>query len=202
MTNEASNKTQDSEAAGSKPTTRKLQLVRAGASQFGVFADEIATIVAWRQPTPLPQAPKPVLGVVSVQGRILTVLDLASLPTGEAAPDEVPNEASDAAVNDAPGSVPSEASDDAPNELASEALGSLVALRGDEQLALAVADVGESIELDRVGPDGRLALDSQPANGKLILGVLQHDGAQIKILNLKELFPTAIQGRERRRRRF
>jgi chemotaxis signal transduction protein len=166
MTDEASNTTQDdSEAAGSRSMSRKLQLVRVGASQFGVFADEIATIVAWRNPTPLPLAPKPVLGVVSVQGRILTVLDLALL-TGEVAQNE-----------------------------SDTFHGNLVALRGDEQLALAVSDVGECIEL----LDGFAA---QPENGKLVLGVLQRDTSHIKILNLKELFPTAIQGRERRRRRF
>ena len=36
----------------------------------------------------------------------------------------------------------------------------------------------------------------------LVLGVLQREGEEVKILNPKELFPTAIQGRERRRRRF
>lgn len=184
MTSEASNNARDdSEAAGSKSAARKLQLVRAGASQFGVFADEIATIVAWRQPTPLPQAPKPVLGVVSVQGRILTVLDLAALPGVEAAAKETLGE------------VPNEAPSDATNATPGDTFGSLIALRGDEQLALAVADVGESIEL----LDG---FATQSENGNLVLGVFQHGGAQIKILNLNKLFPTAIQGRERRRRRF
>jgi len=98
MTNETITTAEDDSAVASKPTARQLQLVRAGASQFGVFADEIATIVAWRKPTPLPQAPKPVLGVVSVQGRILTVLDLASL-TGEV----VQSDSRGEAVGDAPG---------------------------------------------------------------------------------------------------
>jgi hypothetical protein len=69
-------------------------------------------------------------------------------------------------------------------------------LRGDEQLALAVDSVGETIELDNVD------LDPNGAADKLTLGILRHDGADINILNLKELFSTAIQGRERRRRRF
>jgi chemotaxis signal transduction protein len=172
----------DDDAGATKQAIRKLQLVRAGASQFGVFADEIATIVAWRQPTPLPQAPKPVLGVVSVQGRMLTVLDLALLADGETAHSDSRGEA----AGEAPGTAAQKESD--------AFHGHLVALRGDEQLALAVADVGESIELDGYA--------AQPENGKLVLGVLQRDGAQINVLNLKELFPTAIQGRERRRRRF
>ena len=122
MGNETSNNVQNyaDATAPAEQASRKLQLVRAGSSLFGVFADEIATIVAWRKPTPLPHAAKSVLGVVSVQGRLLTVLDLASLPAGEAP------------QNEAPGNTP----------------GSLVALRGDEQLALAVDEVGESIELD------------------------------------------------------
>lgn len=144
----------------------KLQVLHAGSSRFGIFTDEIATIVDWADPTPLPHAPKSVLGVVSIEGRMLTVLDLAMLHDGETA------------LSNAAGDVP----------------GHLIALRGDEQLALAVAVVGETIEL----PSDAI----QETAGTLVLGVLHHDGAAINILNLKELFATAIQGRERRRRRF
>ena len=191
MSNEAGNSAPDlfDEASAPEQARRKLQLVRAGSSQFGVFADEIATIVAWRKPTPLPNAPRPVLGVVSVQGRMLTVLDLASLPTGETAQSEKQNEAARNAATRASNSA-------SPVE-SSNTTGSLIALRGDEQLALAVAEVGESIELT----NGEFAALPKPA-GELISGVLQRDGTPIKILNLRELFPTAIQGRERRRRRF
>lgn len=148
---------------------RKLQLVRAGSVQFGIFAEEIATIVAWREPTPLPHAPKSVLGVVSVQGRMLTVLELATLSGDEAA------------SSDAPCDIP----------------GHLIALRGDEQLALAVDDLGEIVQL----ADDEFAAKLETTR-TLILGVLHHENAEINILNLKELFPTAIQGRARRQRRF
>jgi purine-binding chemotaxis protein CheW len=154
------------DGANAEPVVRTLQLLQTGSSQFGIFADEIAAIVAWREPTPLPHAPKAVLGVVSIQGRMLTVLDLAMLQGGEAA------------LSDAAGDIPRH----------------LIALRGDEQLALAVNAVGETIELP--------AVDVEATAGTLLLGVLHHEGAEINILNLKELFPTAIQGRERRRRRF
>ena len=147
---------------------RKLQLLQTGSSQLGIFADEIATVAPWRAPTPLPDAPQSVLGVVSIEGRMLTVLDLGML-RGE-----------QAASGDADSDIPTH----------------LIALRGDEQLALAVDSLGETIELDNVD------LDPQEAANKLILGILRHDGANINILNIKELFPTAIQGRERRRRRF
>jgi purine-binding chemotaxis protein CheW len=150
---------------------RNLQLLQAGSSQFGIFADEIATVAPWREPTPLPHAPKSVLGVVSIQGRMLTVLDLAKLAGDETA--------SSAAADDIGGH--------------------LIALRGDEQLALAVDAVGETIELQAVDFNDFAA---RKTAGTLVLGVMHHEGAEINILNLKELFPTAIQGRERRRRRF
>ena len=150
---------------------RKLQLLQTGSSHFGVFVDEIATIEPWREPTPLPHAPRSVLGVVSIQGRMLTVLDLARLQGGEAA------------SSDAVGAVP----------------GHLIALRGDEQLALAVDALGETIQL---AASDFAEFAAKETAGTLVLGVLKHEGADVNILNLKELFPTAIQGRQRRRRRF
>jgi len=71
----------------------------------------------------------------------------------------------------------------------------IIALRGDEQLAIAVDELGAEIELA-----------GDEANGDrkegLIAGTLNRNNEEIKTLNLKELFSTAIQGRERRRRRF
>jgi purine-binding chemotaxis protein CheW len=167
MNNEASDNNQGFfDSTSAKEGIRTLQLLRAGSFQFGVFANEIAAIAPWRDPTPLPHAPKLVLGVVSIQGRMLTVLDLANLPGFEA-------DSSDAAAQH------------------------FIALRGDEQLALAVEGLGETIEL--VEAD----FDARPETGDtLLLGVLNRKGTDIHILNPKELFPTAIQGRERRRRRF
>jgi chemotaxis signal transduction protein len=73
----------------------------------------------------------------------------------------------------------------------------ILALRGDEQLALAVEAVTETIEI------GDALLDEVANSGEgLVLGVIKHEGAEITILNVKGLFPSAIQGRERRRRRF
>jgi purine-binding chemotaxis protein CheW len=155
------------DGANSDGVVRTLQLLRAGSFQFGVFTDHIAAIAPWREPTPLPHAPKSVLGVVSIQGRMLTVMDLATLPGREAA----------ASTNTAPRH--------------------LIALRGDEQLALAVDTVGETVEL--------AGADVQPSRENVetfVVGVWHREGADICILDPKELFPTAIQGRERRRRRF
>jgi chemotaxis signal transduction protein len=155
---------------------RTLQLFRAGSYIYGVFADEIATIVSWREPTPLPQSPKSVLGIVSLQGRMLTVLDLASLFIGgDASSDTNPTES---------------VSGEAPAQ-------HLIALRGDEQLAIAVHDVQATIDIGGNDFD-----DKQKKAGALVAGVLHREGLDIQVLNPKELFSAAIQGRERRRRRF
>ena len=142
---------------------RDLTVVFAGSRKIGVFADEIEAIVDWRTPTPLPQAPKSVLGVVSIHGRMSTVLDIAAL-LGE----EVGAAASSIAV-----------------------------LRGDEQLALAVDSADDTItitaeELQNTETDER----------SVILGVVPRGDESITVLNVGELFPAAIRGHERRRRRF
>jgi chemotaxis signal transduction protein len=141
---------------------RTLQLFSFGEAQFAVFAEDVMAITEWREPAALPHAPASVLGIVSIHGRMLTVLDLSQLL-------ESPLRA------------------DRPTHI--------LALNGDEQLALAIDAPGETFAI--------AAADSEddPASGKLV-SVINHNGDEIKILNVKELFPTAIQGRERRRRRF
>lgn len=144
----------------------KLHLFQAASVQFGILADEITAIVEWRDPTPLPRAPECVLGIVSIQGHMLTVLDVAALMGHESA-------SSGARAQ------------------------YLIALRGDEQLALAIDRLGETIEISE--DDFKAKRDTDEP---LVLGVLHREWTEINILNPKELFPTAIQGRERRRRRF
>jgi chemotaxis signal transduction protein len=148
-----------------EPVFRTLQLLQTGLQQFGIFSDEIAAIVDWREPAPLPHAPSAVLGVVTIQGRMLTVLDLARLAQTQitlATPQQ-----------------------------------HLVALRGDEQLALAVTAVGERIE---VNPSE--ILRQSAADSAFTLGLLEREGARISVVNSAELFSTALQGRERRQRSF
>jgi chemotaxis signal transduction protein len=145
-------------------SARTLRTFSSGANRFAVYADEVMSIVDWREPAALPYAPAAVLGVVSIQGRMLTVLDLLQLL-------EQPRLA--------PG--PSH----------------ILALRGDEQLALAIDAPGEAIV------DGGGDHEADPAaNSNLISRVVQYNGDEVSVLNVKELFATAIQGRERRRRRF
>jgi chemotaxis signal transduction protein len=144
----------------------KLQFLQLGSNQFAIFEEAIATIADWREPTPLPHAPPAVLGVVSIQGRMLTVLDLGALLS----------------ESESRGTTPR---------------GKIIALRGDEQLALAVEQTGESFEL--------ASRDIQPSLGTAaptVLGIVHYHGQPVRVLDVKELFSAAIRGRERRRRRF
>jgi chemotaxis signal transduction protein len=173
MNNEAINNERSNSESSAGSAGRKLQLVHTGSSQFGIFVEEISAIVAWQEPAPLPHAPSSVLGVVSIQGRMLTVLDLATLPIGEAMLGERPRKSP----------------------------GHLIALRGDEQLALAIEALGDVIQLP---PDESMtdSITKQETVTTPVLGVMQREGAAIKVLNVKGLFLAAIQGRERRQRRF
>ena len=126
---------------------RRLLSFRVGSRLLAVDESKVATVANWRQPTPLPHAPPAVMGIVSLQGRMLTVLDLRRL-TGQESRD-----------NGNPQYV--------------------IGLRGDEQLALAVEAVEGTIELPGDGND-----------------------TEVEVINVTALFSTAIQGRERRQRRF
>lgn len=83
---------------------RQLGALQIGSKRVGVFQDDVFTVTEWIEPTPLPFAPDSVLGIVAIESRMFTVLDLG----------------------DHLGSGP-----------ATERT-QIVALRGDEQLALAV----------------------------------------------------------------
>ena len=142
---------------------RTLQLFSFGEAQFAVFAEEVMAITEWREPAALPHAPASVLGIVSIHGRMLTVLDLSHL-------------------------LESKARIGRPAHI--------LALNGDEQLALAIDALGDTFAIAESDSEEALA------NGKLVRRVINRNGDEIKLLNVRELFPAAIQGRERRRRRF
>lgn len=147
-------------------SSTRLRTFRAGTQRFGIFEEEIATIAEWRSPAPLPYAPSAVLGVVSIEGRMLTVLDPAQLL------DETSRQ----------------------NGLL---WNSIVALRGDEQLALAVEQELGAIEITEQ------SLQNPPvAVNRVVRSVLSERDQTINIIEVKELFPTAMRGCERRRRRF
>ncbi|HEX8173942.1 MAG TPA: chemotaxis protein CheW [Pyrinomonadaceae bacterium] len=107
---------------------RELLVARCGERLIAVFADEAETVVAWKRPSPLPNAPASVLGAVSVRGRISTVLDpLALLGEGGTREDE-----------------------------AAASFNFIITLRGEEQLALGVERAERIIEIfaDDVRPLG------------------------------------------------
>lgn len=144
----------------------RLRTFRAGTQRFGILEDEIATVAEWRLPAPLPHAPSAVLGVVSIQGRMLTVLDPAQLL------DETSRQ----------------------NGIS---WNSIVALQGDEQLALAVEQ-----ELGAIEVTGATLEYPPSADNRVVRAVVCESDQTINIIEVKELFSTAMRGCERRRRRF
>ncbi|PYS97256.1 MAG: hypothetical protein DMF65_12055 [Acidobacteria bacterium] len=149
------------------PEPRELLLLRAGAHAFAVFADETDGVADGLKPTPLPHAPRAVLGVVCVRGRMRTVLDPLAL-VGD-------NEETESATASTPLFI--------------------VALRGDEQLALAAeSDAGVvRINIDNITPPDT----ADPS----LRGTFEHDGARVLVLDPSRLFDAALRGTERRRRR-
>ena len=75
----------------------------------------------------------------------------------------------------------------------------VVALRGDEQLALAADSLGETITI--ASADIEPNVETGDSN-QAILGIARHGGQEITVLNTANLFSAAVRRRERRRRRF
>jgi chemotaxis signal transduction protein len=149
--------TENSKSQGT-PGTRAMRLLSAGPINFAVAAEEIESIVEWRSPAPLPNAPAAILGVVCVHSRMLTVIAVSTLLGAEPTRNL-----------------------------------KIVSLLGEQQIALAVESVGELIENQS---------ETEPGNDPLTLGEIVSNGLSIPILNSKQLFPTAMRGRERRKRQF
>ncbi|HEV3468038.1 MAG TPA: chemotaxis protein CheW [Pyrinomonadaceae bacterium] len=152
---------------GGESERRELLLMRAGAHLFAVYAGEAEGVEAWREPAPLPHAPAAVLGVVCVRGRMRTVLDPAAL-IGASAGSGATNEETAARF--------------------------VVTLRGDEQLALAVAHAEPA-----PAPDAPAAPPDPPA--PFLRATLPHQGRAVHLLDPSRLFDAALQGAERRRPR-
>ena len=75
----------------------------------------------------------------------------------------------------------------------------VVALRGDEQLALAADSLGETITI--ASADIEPNVETGDSN-QAILGIARHGGQEIIVFNKANLFSAAVRRRERRRRRF
>ena len=74
----------------------------------------------------------------------------------------------------------------------------IIALRGDEQLALAADSLNETITIAATDIEVAEENETHPA----VLGIVQHGGKKIIVLDTANIFSAAVRRRERRRRRF
>ncbi len=75
----------------------------------------------------------------------------------------------------------------------------VVALRGDEQLAIAAESFGSTIT---IFDNDIEAIVDNGQDARAVTGILRYGGAEIRILSAPKLFAAAFQRTERRRRRF
>lgn len=59
-------------------TTHKLRIIHIGSQRLAVFENDVLAVAEWSKPTPLPFAPASVLGIVAIESRMFTVLDLGN----------------------------------------------------------------------------------------------------------------------------
>lgn len=189
---------------------RELLVLRAGRRLFAVPAEEVEATAEGLVPAPLPFAPPSVLGVVSVRGRVRTALDPLRLTRADETNDAArsnshaatpPHDASANETNDTNGVSDTNNSNDANdvNDAHVQTVNApprlFVALRGDEQLALACDAAEESIHVSRArvtpSADAR-----SPA-----LGTFEHAGSLVTLLDTSRLFEAAMLGTDRRRKR-
>ena len=146
---------------------REMVLAQAGVWNIGLFADEVERVSTWRSPMPLPHAPPAVLGIVSVRGRMLTLIDPATLLGTERA------------------------------GRAFRSSSSIIVLRGDEQLALAVNRVERNIEV----PADEITAPAGDADATIVCGVVRTEHRHTVVLDPRELFAAVMRGDDRRRQR-
>ena len=77
----------------------------------------------------------------------------------------------------------------------------VIALRGDEQLALAAHEYRDTITIAPSDIQPAIKSDDD-ASGNVTLGIARYGGEEINVLNVDQLFTAAVRHRERRRRRF
>jgi chemotaxis signal transduction protein len=77
----------------------------------------------------------------------------------------------------------------------------IIALRGDEQLALAAESISETITVSSADIESSSQPDGLETGGA-VAGLLRHGGEKIIILDPARLFDAAMQRKDRRRRRF
>jgi chemotaxis signal transduction protein len=157
---------------------REMFVLRAGRRLFAVAAEEVEATAEGLAPAPLPFAPPSVLGVVSVRGRVRTALDPLRLAPADELAAPIPN---------------SHSAGGATNQTETTPPRLFVALRGDEQLALACDSAEGAIRVARITP---------PADARSpALGTFEHAGFLVTLLDPSRLFEAAMQGTDRRRKR-
>jgi chemotaxis signal transduction protein len=165
---------------GQTSTRRELLLMHRAGRAFAVYGEEADAVAEGRRPAPLPHAPAAVLGVVPLRGRMRTVIDPAALGDARA----------------------EEEDDAAPRTPETPAF--IVALRGDEQLALAC----ERVERVAAPPEAEAAGDAAPQDdaappdsphvrAAFLLGPLH-----VTLLSPAHIFEAAMHGADRRRHRL
>lgn len=152
------------------PQLHDLVPFLAGDKLFAVFADQVDGTAEAKVPVALPNAPRAVLGVVCLRGRMLTVLDPIAILTGE--------------TFNWPASLPS-----------------VLALRGDEQLALAAQSCRDTITIAASDIQPLTRANDDGFEGS-VLGIARYGGEEITVLRMDNLFAAAVRRKERRRRRF
>lgn len=152
-------------ANNSQSKTGRFRAFRRRHTHFAVPEEAVSAVVDWSAPAPLPHAPDAIRGVISVHGRMLTVVDMSLLPQN------ISSEEIDVPLL-------------------------VIVLRGDEQLALAADEVEGTIE--------SLAFDytDQTERTGLSMRTCNYDGGELAVIDVKQIFHDAMQGRERRHRRF
>jgi chemotaxis signal transduction protein len=57
----------------------ELRIFRSSSVGYAILASDVEEVTEWRTPTPLPNSRAPIVGIVSVQARMITVIDSAKL---------------------------------------------------------------------------------------------------------------------------
>ncbi len=149
---------------------RRLLLLHRSGRAFAVYEDEAEAVDEGRRPALLPDAPRAVLGVVALRGRMRTLLDPAAI---------------DAPAAEAP--------------LNSETPALIVALRGDEQLALAC----ERAERAEAPPSPVANAEAHTSNADAhVRATFQLGPHAVTLLDPTHLFEAAMRGTDRRRHRL
>jgi chemotaxis signal transduction protein len=151
--------------------TRGLFVLTAGGQTFAVRAEETEGVAEGLEPAPLPHAPAAVLGVVSLRGRMRTLIYPPALFSQTDEHQDLTRNVTVVTPRFA------------------------VALRGDEQLALAADSIEGVVAFDADSPSLSDSHEDPPA------AAYEHEGRRVRLLDASSLFDAAMRGTERRRPR-